>query len=91
MRIWKLLFAIALATLVIGCGDKATDDGLSSKDKAASSRLDQIAKASGGDWAKISQADRDFLVNEISMGSEQSAKMLIQGKAGRLKATPGGK
>jgi hypothetical protein len=91
MRTWKLFFVAVLAVLLVGCGDKITDDGLSSKEKAASSRLDQIAKASGGDWEKISQADRDFLINEISMGSEQSAKMLIQGKAGRLRATPGGK
>jgi hypothetical protein len=77
-------FAIALA----GCG-QSSDDGLSKKDQEAGTRIEQIAKESGGDWEKISEADRKYLV-EVSMGSEQSAKMLIYSKSGKLQGTPGG-
>lgn len=79
-----------LAIVLAGCGNNMSDDGLPDKDKQAASRLDQIAKQSGGDWERVSQADRDYLVKEISMGSEPSARMLLQQKAGTLKATPGG-
>lgn len=80
-----------LAAVLVGCGDGMSNDGVSDKDRQAASRLDQIVKDSGGDWEKIPQADRDYIVKEISMGSEPSAKKLVQGRAGLLSAKPGGK
>lgn len=85
--------AFILATFVaflVGCGNNMDDDGLNKGQKQAADRIDVIAKASGGDWDKVSATDRDYLVNTVSAGSEQSAKMLLLGKAGKLKATPGG-
>lgn len=85
-----LLFCLLPCIVAIGCSGGASDDGLPSKDKQSASRLDEIAKKTGGDWQKLTPEDKDFLVNEISMGSEQSAKMLLEGKAGKHRATPGG-
>ena len=89
---WLIMFALASAALVGGCGSGASgDDGLTKSDQQAASRLDDIAKASGGDWDKVPEADKKYLVNDIAQGSEQSAKMLLKGKAGKLTAAPGGK
>jgi len=75
-------FSIAFT---IGCSSDDKGDGLTQKDQEAISRLDQIAKASGGDWDKVSDADKKYLINDVSMGSEQSAKMLLQAKAGKTR------
>lgn len=91
MRLLPLLAASLIAAALLGCGDGMSNDGVSDKDRTAATRLDEIVKKSGGDWEKIPQADRDYIVKEISMGSEPSAKLLVQGKAGKLRAKPGGK
>lgn len=75
---------------VIGCSSDDKGDGLAKKDQEAISRIDQIAKASEGDWSKVSEADKKYLVNDVSMGSEQSAKMLLQAKAGKNAKGHGG-
>ncbi len=87
----KNILILALAALIVGCGNNPGDDGISGKDKETSSRLDQVAKASGGDWEKLSQTDKDFLVKDVAQGSEQTAKMLLRNKAGQLSGGPGGK
>lgn len=86
------LVATLLLAMVIGggCGSSAGDDGLSSSEVKMSSRIDEIAKASGGDWEKVSAADRDYLVKEVAQGSEPSAKMMLQAKAGKLQGGAGG-
>ncbi len=85
-----LLFAVVASIALVGCSGSTSDDGLSPQEKQSASRLDDIAKKSGGDWDKLSQEDRDFLVKDLSMGSEISARKLLEGKAGKLKASPGG-
>ncbi|MGV3614047.1 MAG: hypothetical protein ACO1SV_01810 [Fimbriimonas sp.] len=91
MKSLKILLAALSAVAVAGCGDKMSDDGLPDKDRQAATRLDEIVKKSGGDWEKIPKADQEYIVKEISMGSETSAKKLVQGKAGHFSAKPGGK
>lgn len=86
----KQLLALLFVAVLFGCAP-SNDDGVSDKDRQAASRLDEIVKKSGGDWEKISQGDRDYLVNEIAQGSEISAKKLVEGKAGKFNARPGGK
>jgi hypothetical protein len=89
----KNLFLILLASTVLGlagCGDSGGGDGLSSDQKQAATRLDEIAKASDGDWTKVSPEDQKYILDTIAHGSEQSAKMLLLSKAGKLKASPGG-
>ncbi len=92
MAQWKktvpvIVLGMALATPLIGC-HKSGDDMTPTEQKQAS-RLDEIAKKTGGDWNKLTPEDRQYLVKDISQGSEQSARMLLSVKAGRLKATPG--
>ncbi|HZO88378.1 MAG TPA: hypothetical protein VFB38_08560 [Chthonomonadaceae bacterium] len=83
-----LLAACLVSVPVAGCHRE--DDGLSPKQRQTVDRLDEIAKKSGGDWDKVSQADRDYLVNEVAHGSEQSAKMMLMAKGGKMHANPGG-
>ncbi len=82
--------SIGSGLLTTGCGK--SDDGLSKEQETKSDRLDQIAKQSGGDWAKISQSDRDYLVQELGHGDEKSARMILMTKTGGFKGpkpTPG--
>lgn len=86
----RLISLIGLI-VVAGCASNdMTDDGLSAGDKQNASRLTELAKASGGDWNKLSQSDKDYLVNDVAHGSEQTAKMLLQSKAGHLDGGAGG-
>jgi hypothetical protein len=85
-KLLPLVCVIALA----GCAP-SSDDGITEKDRQAATRLDEIVKKSGGEWEKISPSDREYLVKEIAQGSEISAKKLVEGKAGKFNARPGGK
>jgi PHP family Zn ribbon phosphoesterase len=82
-----LLAALALS---VGVGCSKPDDGMKPEEKQMASRLEEITRKSGGDWNKLSEADRQYMVKEIGQGSEQSARMLLQARAGRLRVTPGG-
>jgi len=75
--------------LALGCGE-SSDDGLTKDDQVKVDRIGQIATASGGDWSKVPDADKKYLVDEVSHGSEQSAKMLLMSKVGAMSAAPGG-
>lgn len=80
-----------LGLILAGCAtNDMSDDGLSAGDKQAANRLAEIAKTSGGDWNKLSQSDKDYLVNDVAHGSEQTAKMLLQSKAGKMSGGAGG-
>jgi hypothetical protein len=83
-----LLLACALLPFVTGC--TRTDDGVRPQEQQMANRLDEITKKSGGDWSKLSSEDRDYLVKDVAQGSEQSARMLIMARAGKLKGKPGG-
>ncbi len=88
---FAILVCVAVLALIgIGCGNNMSDDGLKPAEREMSTRVDQIAKASGGDWDKISQADKDYLVKTVSMGSEPSARMLVKAKSGGLRGKTGG-
>lgn len=84
---WLALLTVLLLSVTIGCS--GPDDGMTTDDKKMAGRLDEITKKSGGDWNKLSEADRQYMVKEIGQGSEQSARMLLQARAGRLRR-PGG-
>lgn len=65
---------IACAVVVSGCG---SGDGASEKTKEQSSRLNEIQTKTGGDWNKLTEEDKNYLVNELAHGNENSAKMLL--------------
>jgi len=80
-----LLAVMVAMPLFAGC--KEPDDGIPPAEKANADRLAQIAKASGGDFDRLTPADRDYLVNTIAHGNEQAARMMLMAKSGRR---PGG-
>lgn len=82
----RLIAPLALALLAggaVGCG-KSTDDSLNKDQAAKADRLDTIAKQSGGDWNKVSPADKDYMLKSITSGNENSAKMLLMTKSGKF-------
>lgn len=84
----QALFAAVAALGLLGAGC-SRDDGLKPEERKMASRLDEITKRSGGDWNKLSAEDRRYLIQDISRGSEQSARMLLMARGGRLRGTPG--
>jgi hypothetical protein len=88
----KILLFVAMLCVfgAVGCsGDKNSGPDLSKAEADLSSRLDKIAKASGGDWEKVPQADKEYAIKEL--GSEQSAKMFLAASGGKLGGrAPGG-
>lgn len=87
-----LLTAVAVLLPVGGllAGCSRDNDGLSAEQRQAGDRLSEIARKTDGDWNKLTEADRDFLVNQMSHGNEQSARMLLLGAAGKIGGRPGG-
>lgn len=79
-----LAFGFAL-TGGIGCNH---DSGLNPTQEKTANRLDEIVKKSGGDWEKLSESDRDFLIKEVAHGNEQSARTLLTVKSRKLPTGP---
>jgi hypothetical protein len=87
----QTLLCLCLACIVAGCSNNgASGPPLNSEQEKQSSQLDEIAKKSGGDWNKLSDADKQAMI-QIG-GSEQGAKMLLLGKSGKIgrHGPPGG-
>lgn len=82
-----LVLAVATAGTLAGCG--GPDDGMTSKQQESSDRLAQIRKDSGGRWERLSESDRQFLL-QLAQGNEQSARMLLFGSTGAPGGRPGG-
>jgi hypothetical protein len=94
-RILSLLAVGVIGILVPATGCQKPDDGMSAEQQKKTDRIDEIAKKSDGNWDKVSQEDRDYLLKNVTSGSESAAKMLLLGKAGKLgmgagKGGPGG-
>lgn len=90
---WRPLLLVAAALLPFGgflAGCSRNDDGLSAEQRQTGDRLSEIARKTDGDWNRLTDADRDFLVNQMSHGNEQSARMLLLGAAGKIGGRPGG-
>ena len=81
-----VLLGLFLAVALPGC--HRADDGLSSTRQEQADRLTDIAKRSGGDWNKLTQADKDYLVNTLSHGNEQNARMILMAKVGHFAGGP---
>ena len=80
-------FAVAL---MCGCGSK--DDSAPSAETAKQAdRLTQIQTKTNGDWGKLSDADKSYLVNDLAHGSESTAKMLLGPSRPAKPAGVGGK
>lgn len=84
----KLAVAVALILLsigpLVGCGNSRTASGLDKHDQQMSDRLTQIMEKTHGDWNKLTPADREYLIKDVSQGNEQSARMLMSAASGGL-------
>ncbi len=84
--------AVAMTALLlpglVGC--KSQKDGLTSKQRESGDRLDKIAKRTNGEWNKLTDEERTFLIKDLSYGNEQSARMLLLAAAGKIGGRPGG-
>jgi hypothetical protein len=93
MKVHRHLSALAVLSslaLLPSLGCNRVDDGMSREQIQKADRLSEIAKKSDGAWEKVAQADRDYILTEVTHGDEQSAKMLLLAKAGKLTGNPGG-
>jgi len=61
------------AFCIFGCG---SGGGESAETQKGADQLGDIKKRSGGDWEKLTAADKDFVI-KLAHGSESTAKMLI--------------
>ncbi|MBM3492912.1 MAG: hypothetical protein FJX72_01115 [Armatimonadetes bacterium] len=80
--------ACCLLLPAIGC--RKQDDGLTSSQRREGDRLSRIAKRTGGEWNKLTQEERTFLIKNLSYGNEGSARMLLLAAAGKIGGKPGG-
>jgi hypothetical protein len=87
----SVVFAVVLAAAIsaVGC-NRNGDDGLSQAQHDQNQRITDIAKKAGGDWTRVSQADRDYILKNATGGDEGSAKMMVFMKAGKSPGGPGG-
>ncbi len=83
-----VLFALLLAAVLPGC---SSHSNYTPAQQQTLTRFQKIVKESGGDWNKVSAADRQWLINGPGGGSEMNARMML-GNFGRQpqKGAPGG-
>lgn len=77
-----LLFVVVLAAIAVAVNLRTcsnSSSGLSREQVQRGERLHEIAKRTGGDWNKLTPDEKQFLVNELAYGNEQSARMLLWG------------
>lgn len=94
MKRW--VFAPMLAMVCLGlamplAGCHQDENALSPEEEKKSDRLDEIAKKTGGDWAKVTPEDKDYILKNLAH-DENSAKMLLMMKTGGFQgkvAAPG--
>ena len=82
------LAAVVLAAPIAGCHSDAGQP-LSDTQKQGADRLATISKTSGGDWDKVSQADKDYIIKNVANGDEHTARMLIAPPPGRASGPAG--
>ena len=76
MKTPLLVFCLVLGLgTAIGCSKD--DSAPSAETVKQADRLTQIQTKTGGDWDKLTPEDKNYLVNELSHGSESTAKMLL--------------
>lgn len=82
---WKLpgagvMAAVALA-LFTGC-HPARDHFTNPQQAQVMAHVDMLVKSSGGKWDNLSQADRDWIIQNAAHGHEMAAQMIFSARAG---------
>ncbi len=80
-----VLAGVAVVVNLRTCSDST--GGLSTEQVQQADRLHAIAKRTGGDWNKLTPEEKQFLVNELAYGNEQSARMLLWGASRQAPAS----
>lgn len=71
-----LLGCVFVACFVGGCRSKEV--GVTSSDTSERfARLEEIQLKTRGDWNRLTQGDKSYLVNDLSHGSESNARLLL--------------
>jgi len=76
LRVVMVVVTVVLAPLM-GCSHQPPPS-------PQMSRVDAIVQKSGGDWNKVSQEDRDYLIRDVGKGSPISGEMTFRAHAGTL-------
>ena len=79
---WAAVLMVTVALGLAGCGRPASD--LNPAQQGQSDRLGQIAKRTDGDWNRLTEEERRFLVTDLAYGNENSARMLLLSAAGKV-------
>lgn len=80
-----VLAAVAMVVNLRACTNSS--GGLSREQVQRADRLHEIAKRTGGDWNKLTPEEKQFLVNDLAYGNEQSARMLLWGASRQAPAS----
>ncbi len=77
MKIYSLFTIVTVIGLLgtIGCS-QGNESGLSASQEKMGNDVNSWAKASGGDWNKLSADQKQTMIKNV--GSEASAKMVLQ-------------
>jgi hypothetical protein len=80
MNLRWIVSTIAVGVLCLGAtGGCSQDDGLTASQRKMAQDVKDWAKESGGDWNKLTPEQQKTMIE--SVGSEQSAKTVLQMKA----------
>ncbi len=81
-RLTLVVLIVALAAVAVAVNLRACSppsDNLPREQVQRANRLHEIARRTGGDWNRLTPDEKQFLVNELAHGNEQSARMLLWG------------
>lgn len=89
-RLPLIVLIIVLAGVAVVVNLRACSNasgGLSTEQVQQADRLHEMARRTGGDWNKLTPEEKQFLVNELAYGNEQSARMLLWGASRQAPAS----
>jgi len=75
-----MMAAVAL-TLFTGCHSNR-DQFTNSQQEQNIAHVDALVKSSGGKWSNLSQADRDWIIQNVAHGQLMPAQMIFAARAG---------
>lgn len=88
LPIFLLLTLVGQLLVLSAAGCQDSKDAQDAKaQQETGSRITTIVTQSEGDWNKVSAADQKYLITDLSGGDVQSARMLFDAKAGKLRVT----
>lgn len=78
----SMILLMAVTMPLAGCSPQG--EGLDKSQTAMADKMSEIVKRSGGDWQKLTDADKKYLVG-LANGDEQAAQMSFRAQTGQLR------